>query len=85
MAFEYRGDVTLHLDDGSSTEGYVANLSPESLHLWMRGETTTVEIPRQRVVRVELTGRDTASGKSWETWVKKYQESHDTESIASAS
>ena len=73
MAFEYRGDVTLLLDDDSRVEGYVANLSPEVLRLWRRGETSTVEVPRQRVKNVELTGRDTASGRSWQTWLKNQQ------------
>jgi hopanoid biosynthesis associated radical SAM protein HpnH len=74
VAFEYRGDVTLLLDDDSRVEGYVANLSPEILRLWRRGETSTVEIPRRRVKTVELTGRDTASGRSWQTWMKKQQD-----------
>jgi hopanoid biosynthesis associated radical SAM protein HpnH len=73
VAFEYRGDVTLLLDDDSRVEGYVANLSPEVLRLWRRGETSTVEVPRQRVKNVELTGRDTASGRSWQTWLKNQQ------------
>ncbi len=73
VAFEYRGDVTLLLDDDSRVEGYVANLSPEVLRLWRRGETSTVEILRRRVRTVELTGRDTASGRSWQTWLKKQQ------------
>jgi hypothetical protein len=76
IAFNYRGNVTLHLDDGSQAQGYVSNLSPETLHLWLRGETSTIEIPRQRVVRIALTGRDTASGKSWKTWVKTHPEAH---------
>jgi hopanoid biosynthesis associated radical SAM protein HpnH len=76
IAFDYRGDVTLHLDDGSQAEGYVANLSPESLHLWERGKVSTLEIAHQRIVRVELTGRDTASGRSWETWIKTHPQAH---------
>ena len=26
------------------------------------------------IARLEFTGKDTAAGKSWETWVKKYQQ-----------
>jgi hopanoid biosynthesis associated radical SAM protein HpnH len=73
VAFEYRGDVTLLLDDDSRVEGYVANMSAETLRLWRRGQTSTVEVPRRRVKLVELTGRDTASGRSWQTWLKKQQ------------
>jgi hypothetical protein len=86
VAFEYRGDVTLLLDDDSRVEGYVANLSPEMLRLWRRGETSTVEVPRRRVKTVKLTGRDTASGRSWQTWLKKQpvQASATPESAGSA-
>ncbi len=73
MAFEYRGDVTLHLDDDSRVEGYLSNLSGDTLRLWCRGETAQLEIPIQHVKHVELTGRDTASGKSWQTWMKKHE------------
>ena len=27
-----------------------------------------------QITRLAFTGRDTAAGKSWETWVKKYNE-----------
>jgi hopanoid biosynthesis associated radical SAM protein HpnH len=76
IAFNYRGNATLHLVDGSHTEGYVTNLNPETVYLWLRGGTSTIEVPRQSVVRVELTGRNTASGRSWETWVKTHQDAH---------
>ena len=26
------------------------------------------------IARLQFTGRDTAAGKSWETWVKNYEE-----------
>ena len=73
VAFEYRGDVTLLLDDDSRVEGYLSNLSEDTLHLWCRGETAQLEIPTRHVKHVELTGRDTASGKSWQTWMKKQE------------
>lgn len=39
----------------------------------VRGETAQLEIPIRQVKHVELTGRDTASGKSWQTWMKKQE------------
>jgi len=75
VAFEYRGDVTLLLDDDSRVDGYVANLTPDTLRLWCRGETSLLEIPTRHVKQVKLSGRDTASGKSWQTWLRK-QEAH---------
>jgi len=73
VAFEYRGDVTLLLDDDSRVDGYLSNLSDETLRMWCRGETAQLEIPIRHVKHVELTGRDTASGKSWQTWMKKQE------------
>ncbi len=73
VAFEYRGDVTLHLEDDSRVDGYLSNLSGDTLRLWCRGETAQLEIPIRHVKHVELSGRDTASGKSWQTWMKKQE------------
>jgi len=71
VAFEYRGDVTLILDDDSRVDGYLSNLSDDVLRLWCAGETAQLQIPIKHVKHVELSGRDTASGKSWQTWLKK--------------
>ena len=73
VAFEYRGDVTLLLDDDSRVDGYVSNFSEDAIRLWCRGETALLEIPIRHIKHVELTGRDTASGKSWQTWMKKQE------------
>ncbi len=73
VAFEYRGDVTLLLDDDSRVDGYLSNLTDDTLRLWCRGETAQLEIPTRQVKHVELTGQDTASGKSWQTWMKKQE------------
>ncbi len=73
VAFEYRGDVTLQLDDDSRVDGYLSNLTDDTLRLWCRGETEQLEIPIRHVKHVELTGQDTASGKSWQTWMKKQE------------
>ncbi len=72
VAFHYRGDVTLRLDDDSSVEGYVSKLEGDELRLWKRGSTETQSIPVSRVHHVALTGRDAAAGKSFEAWLKKH-------------
>ena len=69
-AFEYRGDVTLALASGDNVEGYVANLRESELELWNRGQTSTRLIPVDQIRRVEFSGKDTADGRSWETWLK---------------
>jgi hypothetical protein len=73
VAFEYRGDVTLLLDDDTRVDGYLSNLTDDAIRLWCRGETDQLEIPIRHIKHVELTGRNTASGKSWQTWMKKQE------------
>ena len=85
VAFEYRGDVTLLLDDDSRVDGYLSNLTDDTLRLWCRGETEQLEIPIRHVKHIELTGRDTASGKSWQTWMKKHEAAEAAATEAAAS
>jgi hopanoid biosynthesis associated radical SAM protein HpnH len=72
-AFEYRGDVTLTLDDGSERVGYVSNLSDDQLEIWTKGMSNTEPVIRADVRHVTFSGRDTASGRSWETWVREHE------------
>lgn len=74
IAFHYRGDVTLTLDDDSQIEGYVSRVDGERVELWRRGSTETQRVAKDRVRHVHLSGRDTAAGKSFEAWVKKQAE-----------
>jgi hypothetical protein len=74
VAFEYRGDVTLTLADGSRVEGYIANLGDTDLRLWNKGSVETRQVPVGTIERVELSGRDTASGRSYQTWLRQYEE-----------
>ena len=80
-AFDYRGDVTLSLKDGSKIDGYVfdrradgAGLADCVVRLFPKDRDEKVSIRYCDIARLEFTGRDTAAGKSFETWVKKYQE-----------
>lgn len=77
LAFDYRGDVTLTLADGRTIEGYLFDRRRDSAGaLLVRVMTTpqaTREIVAARDIRqIAFTGRDTAAGKSWETWVRQY-------------
>jgi hypothetical protein len=80
-AFDYRGDVTITLKDGSSVEGYVFDRRGEgpslydcSIQLFPSDGSAKRSVRYSDISRVVFTGRDTASGKSWESWVKKYNE-----------
>ena len=79
-AFDYRGDVTITLKDGASVEGYVfdrragASLAESVVRLIPKDRDEKLSIRYDEIARLAFTGRDTAAGKSWETWVKKYNE-----------
>jgi len=65
-AFEYRGDATLTLEDGSAVEGFVSGLTPDRVAVLSRGESRPREIERRRIRRVELSGRDAAIDPRWQ-------------------
>ena len=77
-AFDYRGDVTVTLKDGRTIEGYVfdrrSHAAEPHVRIMPADGSPRVSVPYDQITRLEFTGRDTAAGKSWETWVRKYQE-----------
>jgi hypothetical protein len=79
-AFDYRGDVTVTRKDGSKVEGYLfdrrvgATLADSYIRIIPMKETTKVSVAYSDVAGLVFTGRDTAAGKSFEAWVKKYWE-----------
>jgi hypothetical protein len=80
-AFDYRGDVTLTLKDGSKVEGYLfdrrsngATLDACTASLFPKDRDEKVSVPYSQIARLEFSGKDTAHGKSFETWIRKYNE-----------
>jgi len=80
-AFDYRGDITITRKDGSKIEGYLfdrrsnaATLADCVVRLFPKDRDEKISISYADIAALEFTGRDTAAGKSFETWVKKYQE-----------
>ncbi len=79
-AFDYRGDVTITRKDGSVVEGYIfdrrtgATLAGSVVRVIPKDVREKLSIPYSDIARLEFTGRDTAAGKSFEAWVKKYWE-----------
>jgi hypothetical protein len=73
-AFDYRGDVTITLKNGSSIEGYVFDRDRSQVRLFPKDSSTKISIQYVNIAALAFTGRDTAAGKSWEAWVKKYWE-----------
>jgi hypothetical protein len=76
-AFDYRGDVTLLLDDGSELHGFLGNRSWKAaepfVELFVAGVTAPRRLPVHKITGLVFSGKDTASGRSWETWLKKYR------------
>ncbi len=82
-AFDYRGDVTITKTDGVIVEGYIFDRrSGKTLQdSFVRvipaakgGPLTKMSIAYSDIAGLAFSGRDTAAGKSWEAWVKKYLE-----------
>jgi hypothetical protein len=79
-AFDYRGDVTLTLKDGRVIQGYVfdrrmgAALADSSVRVFPANERTKVSVAYSEIAALSFSGRDTAAGKSFEAWVRKYWE-----------
>jgi hypothetical protein len=79
-AFDYRGDVTITRKDGSQIEGYIfdrrvaVTLADSVVRILPKDSNQKLSVSFADIGRLEFTGRDTASGKSWEAWVRKYWE-----------
>jgi hypothetical protein len=79
-AFDYRGDVTITTKDGRSVNGYVFDrrtgrtLTESAVRIIPANERTKVTVPYSDIAALAFTGRDTAAGKSFEAWVRKYWE-----------
>jgi hypothetical protein len=78
-AFDYRGDLTITLKNGQKIEGYVfdrrsngATLSDCYVRVMVKGDKS--KIAYSDIAALAFTGKDTAAGKSFEAWVKKYNE-----------
>jgi len=77
-AFDYRGDVTITRKDGSKIEGYLfdrrgaATLKESVVRLYPKNSSEKISVAYSDIAALAFTGRDTAAGKSWEAWMKKY-------------
>jgi hypothetical protein len=79
-AFDYRGDVTITRKDGTKIEGYIFDrrtgktLADSAVRLFPRDADQKISIPYSEIAALAFSGRDTAAGKSFEAWVRKYWE-----------
>src|SRR6202022_4227438 len=79
-AFDYRGDVTLTLKSGSKIEGYIfdrvagPSLATSFVRLLPKTSNERLKVCYADISALAFTGRDTAAGKSFEAWIRKYWE-----------
>ena len=74
-AFEYRGNVTLLTRSAGEIVGYLFNREAESKPPFVDVLPETGgrrRLAYSDIRGVAFTGKDTAAGKSWETWLQKY-------------
>jgi hypothetical protein len=79
-AFNYRGDVTITRKNGAKIEGYVFDrrkgptLEQSFVRVMPKDTDEKLSIAYSDIAALQFTGRDTAAGKSWEAWVRRYWE-----------
>jgi uncharacterized protein YdbL (DUF1318 family) len=80
-AFDYRGDLTVTLKNGEKLEGYLfdrKNDGPTLADCYARmipkGRPDKIRIAYSDIAALAFTGKDTAAGKSFAAWIKKYNE-----------
>jgi hypothetical protein len=79
-AFDYRGDITITRKDGSQVQGYLFDrrtgktLADSMVRVMPSDGSGRVSIAYAEVAALAFTGRDSAAGKSFDAWVKRYWE-----------
>jgi len=72
--------VTITRKDGSKVEGYIFDRRPgktladSAVRLFPKDADQKVSIAYSDIAALSFSGRDTAAGKSFEAWVRKYWE-----------
>lgn len=76
LAFNYRGDVTVvRKSNGESLEGYLFDRRFDhhpQIRIIPKDSETRLTIPLDDIAQLTFTGKDTASGKTFENWIRKY-------------
>ena len=77
-AFDYRGDVTITMKNGTQVEGYIFDrkagktLDDSVVRLYPATSNEKLSIRYGEIARLEF-GKDRAAGKHWEAWVAQYE------------
>jgi hypothetical protein len=75
LAFDYRGNTTVILRDGSRRDGYVCNRDAEAptpyLEMFDAEGGGPYRVPYADIRTVHFTGKDTAAGRSYAAWLAR--------------
>lgn len=77
-AVDFRGDITVALRSGETVVGYAFDLerSPaieqSRLQLLVDGSDVPTRVSLKDIATLAFTGKDTAAGKSWSSWMARY-------------
>jgi hypothetical protein len=86
LAFDYRGDVTLDLADGTDLAGYVFNRDADAaepvVQLYVAGQEAPRTVSYAAVRAVRFTGRDTAAGNSYAAWLRRREAAREAKAPA---
>lgn len=76
LAFDYRGDVTIQLSTGEEVLGFVFDhheeVIPPFIRLFLPNAPQPHKILYEEIAGIIFSGPDTAFGRSWEDWAKKW-------------
>jgi hypothetical protein len=78
-AVDFRGDVTLELSDGRTIVGYAFDAQLDRaggavIRVLPLDSETRETVALASIRRLTFSGKDAASGKSWENWLRRYAE-----------
>ncbi len=80
-AFDYRGDVTLMLKNSETVEGFLFNRDfrapvPFVTMYPAEEDSAARNFNIADIDSLIFSGKDTATGNSWESWVAKWEAKH---------
>ena len=80
-AFDYRGDVTLGLNGGELVQGFLFNCRFDQEPAMVSIYPPSPDAPPRHIAVDDIetlifSGKDMATGNSWESWVAKWEAKH---------
>lgn len=76
IAFDYRGDITIHRKDGTQSECFIFNYNnaegkAQVFFVEDKKSSNSGTVDYEEIKALSFTGDDKAFGKSWDSWMAK--------------